>query len=247
MRETQAIIERVRRVSAVLQHLELSVDPALAQMQPGQSLLAAPLEPDGWAPYLREQWLPVDAQGTRITVERPGAIRYLPGSAVSLLAPVGRAIPLRPGVRHVLLIAEDATPTPLMWVARRLVRDGAAVTLVLAGRALEYPLEQFPAEVEILRGDTHWSWPEQVEMLTWAEQVIALAPVYAQAEAYGRLYHAIAQLRHNAVPDDFACGLFYQRLACGTGACSACLIGARDRDRLACVDGPALDLKDVRF
>lgn len=247
MRETQAIIERVRRVSVALQHLELSVDPALAQIQPGQSLLAVALEPDGRAPYLREQWLPVDAQGTHITVERPGTARYLPGVAVSLLAPVGRAIPLRPGARNILLIAEDAAPTPLTWVARRLVHDGAAVTLVLAGRALEYPLELIPAEVEILRGDTDWSWPEQVEMLTWAEQVIALAPIDTQAEAYGRLYHAIAQLRHNAVPDDFACGLFYQQLACGTGACSACLISVRDGDRLACVDGPVLDLKDVRY
>jgi dihydroorotate dehydrogenase electron transfer subunit len=246
MRETQAIIERVRRITTTLQHIDLSVDPALTQLQPGQSVLAIPQENPAWTPYLREQWLPVDAQGARLTVELPAAIHYAPGQVISLLAPVGKPVPLRPGARNLLLIAEDATPTPLVWIARECVRNGAAVTLVLGGQALDYPLEQFPAEVEILRGDTDWSWPEQVETLTWADQVIALAPPFLQAESYGRLHHAISQLRHRA-PEHFACGLFYQRLACGTGACGACMTACQDGDRLVCVDGPAFDLKDVRF
>lgn len=246
MRETQAIIERVRRVSPALQQIDLSVDPALAHMQPGQSVLAAPLDNTAWSPYLREQWIPVDARDTRLVVELPAAPHYAPGQVISLLAPVGKPVPLRSGARNLLLIAEDAAPTPLVWIARQRVRTGAAVTLVLGGQALDYPLDQFPPEVEILRGDTDWSWPEQVETLTWADQVIALAPPFAQAESYGRLHLAISQLRHQA-PEHFACGLFYQRLACGTGACGACMTACQDGDRLTCVDGPALDLKDVRF
>ncbi|WP_119065308.1 iron-sulfur cluster-binding protein [Aggregatilinea lenta] len=246
MRETQAIIERVRHISAEIQHIDLSVDPALAQLQPGQSVLAAPQDHSAWTPYLRDQWIPVDAQGARLVVELPMTAHYAPGQVMSLLGPVGKPVPLRSGARNLLLIAEDATPTPLVWIARQRVRDGAAVTLVLSGRALDYSLEQFPAEVEILRGDTDWSWPEQVETLTWADQVIALAPSYTQSESYGRLHHAISQLRHRA-PEHFACGLFYQRLACGTGACGACMTACQDGDRLICVDGPALDLKDVRF
>jgi hypothetical protein len=64
---------------------------------------------------------------------------------------------------------------------------------------------------------------------------------------YGTLYDMLIQIRHRDIPDGYLCGLFYQRLACGTGACQACQIECRNGDQLACVDGPAVDLKEVAF
>lgn len=247
MRETLAIIERVRRVSTGLQQLELSVDASLAQLQPGQTLFAYAAQPDPWFPYLREQWIPVAAQPGHITIELDTERSYIPGQNASLLAPVGQPIPLRSGISRLLMIAEDAIPTPLVWPARSALQQSIAVTLVISGRALTYPLELFPPEVEILRGDTEWKWPDQVDTITWADQVIALAPSYAQWTSYGALYRTINQIRQQAVPDGYVCGLFYQRLACGTGACQGCQVTCRNGDLLACTDGPAIDLKVVKF
>jgi hypothetical protein len=248
MRETQAIIERVRRVSADLQHVDLAVDRALAELKPGQSLFAAPAEYHTYDPYLREQWIPVDILPGRVVVELSTERIYAPGAVVSLLSPVGRPIPLRPQLVHLLLIAEDVFPTPFVLLTRSLIGGGAAVTLVLGGQAARYPLEQLPPEVEIIRSDLgDWNWPEQVETFDWADQVIALAPSYVQPDFYARLYDIVTQLRHQAIPDHYLCGMYYPRLACGTGACLACQVPARKDPLLACADGPALDLKQVKF
>jgi hypothetical protein len=248
MRETQAIIERVRRVSADIEQIDLSVDRALAQLKPGQSLFAAPTENPTWNPYLREQWIPVDLTTGRVTVEIPAGRNYAPGAVMSLLSPVGRAIPLRSPLAHLLLIAEDTFPTPLILLARQAIKAGAAVTLVIGGQAARYPLELLPPEVEIIRRESNdWNWPEQVETLNWADQVIALAPVTTQQSVYGKLYDTVSQLRHQVIPDHLVCGLYYPRLACGAGACMACQIPTNKATLLACSDGPAVDLKLVRF
>lgn len=250
MRETQAIIERVRRVAPDLQQIDLSVDRALAQLKPGQSLFARLDEYTAWNPYLREQWIPVDVEPGRVTVEAPVGTHYPPGAVMSLLSPIGRAIPLRAPLYHLLLIVQDTYPTPLVMLARHAAANGASVTLVIGGQAARYPLELLPPEVEIIRRESDgWNWPEQVETLNWADQIIALAPSHAQNDLYGRLYETISQLRHQAIPENYVCGLFYPRLACGAGACLACQVPGRGEKSalLACSDGPAFDLKAVRF
>ena len=83
MRETQALIERVRRVSADVQQIDLAVDPALMQLKPGQALFVRPHDQPGWEPYLRELWIPVDMRPGQLTVEvasnphvAPNAVSY---------------------------------------------------------------------------------------------------------------------------------------------------------------------------
>lgn len=246
MRETQALIERVRRVSDDVQHVDISVDSALAYLEPGQSLFVRPLEQTGWEPYLREQWIPVDIQPGRVVVEIPAGRDYAPGTVLSVLSPVGRAIPFRSNLLHLLLIADDMLPTPFIHAARKLTGGGVEVTLLLHGAARRYPLELLPPEVEVLHGDEDWSWPDQVETLNWADQILALAPTDSQTETYNKLFGTVAQLRSHDIPDGFICGMFHHPLACGTGACSVCMIPS-SKYLLTCTDGPAIDLKRVRL
>ncbi len=246
MRETQAIIERVRRVSDDVQQIDLSVDAALAHLEPGQSIMVRPLDQSTWEPYLRDHWLPVDVLPGRVVIQTAATRNYNPGTVMSVLSPVGRAIPIRQGLLHLLLIAEDALPTPFIHAAQTLNGGGVAVTLVLIGTARRYPLELLPPEVEVINGDADWEWPQRVELLGWADQVLAVAPASAQMDVYARLYETINQVRLQSVPDNYVCGFFTGALACGTGACSACMIPS-SKDLLACTDGPAIDLKRVRF
>ena len=72
MRETQAIIERVRHVGAGIQQIDLAIDAALTQLEPGQSVFGAPFQqagPTTWEPYLRMQWIPVDVLPGRVVIE----------------------------------------------------------------------------------------------------------------------------------------------------------------------------------
>lgn len=61
MKQSEAIIERVRRINAGYQHLELAVDEALNRIKPGQSLLVR--TSTSWHPYLREHGIPSVWQG----------------------------------------------------------------------------------------------------------------------------------------------------------------------------------------
>lgn len=244
MRETQALVERVRRVSPELQQIDLAVDRSLMQIRPGQSLYVLPHEAPGWDPYLREQWIPVDLLPGRLVLEMSTGRALTPGQVMSVIAPVGSPIPLRAGIQHLLLIAENVLPTPFVLLARTLMGGGASVTLVLSGDAARYPLELLSPEIEILRGDVGWSWPDQVDTLQWADQVLVYA---GEIDTYRRLYDTISQLRHQEIPDAFVCGLFYPRLGCGAGACHICEVPSRQGTLLACSDGPALDLKRLAF
>ncbi len=245
-KESRATIERVRRLSSRLQRLDLGVEESLSRLRPGQSLLAR-LSEDVWDPYLAEHWTPVALNGKTITVERLADNHYTPGQVVSLLGPVGAPYPMRPNLRNLLLLALDAPPTPLVLLAALAVRSKIQVTMVLGGSAVEYPLAALPREVEVLEGDLEQGWPNQVTTVGWADQVIAVGHPSYRAQLYPALLRRIHELRAE-VPRRYLLGIFDRPVVCGVGACHGCGVAGKDgADRLVCVDGPALDLEEVRF
>lgn len=245
MQETQALIERVRRVNKDYQHLDLAVEPSLNGMLPGQSILIR-LKPL-WHPYLREQWWPVSIGKERLVVERPAEIIYEPGQAVSVLGPVGEPFRFRRSLRHVLLLAYDTPPTSLLPMIPLLLANQADVTLVLCGSAADYRTEHLPKEVEVVHGDGDLQWPDRVKVAGFADQVFAVVHPDDEMLRFGKIWRLFNELRAN-IDKNYLFGVFRPVQPCGAGACQACLIPLKGQvSRLACMDGPALDLALVNF
>src|SRR5437764_13492058 len=129
MQQAQAIIERVKRVSAGLQRLDVAVERTQRDVGPGQLFLARTTASAD--PYLCEPWTPLRREGSTLIVERPATQTFAPGQIVNLIGPVGKPIPMRESLRNLLIIANEATPSALLMLAHTALDQGAAVTLVL--------------------------------------------------------------------------------------------------------------------
>jgi hypothetical protein len=245
MQEAQAIVERIRRISATLQRLDLAVDKAHREVSAGQLFLARTV--DSFDSYLREPWVPVGHQSNQLVFERPANRVYLPGQIINLIGPIGKPIPLLPSTRTLLLIAFESTPAALLMLADTVLERGGAVTLALLGRAQHYPVEALPDEMEVTRAEDYDHWTERDPVLRWADQVVAVAPPVFDLPAYARLLDNIREIRMEP-PADYVLGLFHSPMPCGIGACQACLVNLNgDETAAACVDGPAFDLRTVKL
>jgi hypothetical protein len=245
LKETQAIIERVRRVNSTHQHLHLAVDASLSRVLPGQTLLAR--VGNRWEPYLREQWWPVAIGNNQLVVERPVESSYQPGEVVNVLGVVGQPLKFRRTLRNVLLLAYDTAPTPLLMPIPRLLNDHVSVTLVLLGAASQYGTEHLPPEVEVIHGGGSMEWPNRVTTVGWADQVFVAVPPDTDLHNFALIRQLFAELRAE-VPAAYLFGVFRPTLPCGVGACSACMIRLKGNTlAFACTDGPAFDLNEVIF
>lgn len=242
MKDTQAIIERVRRVNETHQHVHLAVDPSLSALLPGQSVLAR-LQ-DSWDPYLREQWWPVALANQKLVIERPVSRRYEPGQVVDVLGIVGQPFRFRRTLRNVLLMAMDTEPTPLLMPIASLLQNRVSVTLLLLGSAAGYGTAHLPPEVEVIHGDSDLNWPNRVITVGWADQVFVAVNPADEPGCFAKVWQTFRELRAE-IPEGYLFGVFQPPLPCGVGACSACTVRQRGSVALVCADGPALDLKDI--
>ncbi len=244
MKQTEAIIERIRRINDDFQQFELSVDESLKRIKPGQSLLARLSEK--WDPYLREHWWPVGIIDNRVVIERPGPDRYEPGHVVDLLGPIGQPFRFRRTLRNVLLMAYDTPPTPLLMTIPWLLGNQISVTLVLLGEAKRYNAQHIPPEVEVVLGQDGLNWDDQVMTLGWADQIFTTV---GQIDELGRFSQIMAMLHEwrADVSKNYVFGVFQSILPCGVGACHACMLKMQQGTQLTCSDGPAFDLTQVRL
>lgn len=242
MKETEAIIERVRRINGDYQHLELAVDSAMGRIKPGQTLLAR--VSSGWEPYLRELWWPVGISQDKLIIERPGADRYEPGQIIQVMGLVGKPYLFRRTLRNVLLVAYDTPPTPLLMTIPWLLGNNVSVTLVLLGTAAKYNTQHLPPEVEVVQGDEEVNWPNQVMTVGWADQVFATVGREDELTRFSKVYARFKERRAD-LPKNYLFGVFQPMLPCGAGACYACVLRMRDGLSLVCTEGPAFDLTQV--
>jgi len=247
MKETEAIIERVKRINTETQHLELAVDEAFHKIKPGQSLLAR-IDQTSWNPYLRQQWWPVNVtEGKQLVIARPRTEDYQPGQVVSVLGLIGQPYRFRRSLRNVLLIAYDTSPTPLLMTIPWLLGNNISTTMVLLGSANDFTTAHLPTDVEIIRGDSEddtLSWHNQVMTVGWADQVFVVVNADDEVTRFSEIVERFRELRAE-IPKNYLFGVFQPTLPCGAGACHACVIRTRKGAPLNCVDGPAFDLTEV--
>lgn len=248
MKETQALIERVRRINETHQQLHVTVDSSLNNLRPGQSVLARLGE--DWNPYLREHWWPVAQQKNTLIVERPAEQRYEPGTVVSLIGVIGQPFRFRRTLRNVLLMAYCAEPTPLLLTIPSLLANHVSVTLLLVGS--DYDTRHLPPEVEVIQGELGTgepldkiNWPNRVTTIGWADQVFVTVSKEDEMTAFREIWTLFSILRAD-IPSNYLFGVFRPLLPCGVGACTSCMVKLRGSDTaLMCTDGPAVDLTRV--
>jgi hypothetical protein len=245
MQESEAIIERVWQVGPGVQRLELAVESALAALEPGQSLLAR--TQDSWEPYLREHWIPVSNDTGLLTIELNNDAHLSPGQIVSVIGPVGEPLPwVSGGGKHLLLIAQDVPPTPMLFLAKAAIEQTAEVALVLLGSSTEYPYAGIPPAVEVITGETGNSWPDDQVFIEWADQIFAAVGDSFWLDQFSTLFHKIEGVRGRLAVNSLY-GVFTHTLPCGTGACGTCMIRCKTTAKLTCTQGPALDLTEVQL
>ncbi len=245
-----------RALSADLHWLTVAA-PALAAAQAGQFVMAHCTAVGSADPLLRRRFWIVDADRTHTatllvdTTERGGAwlAAQLPGATLDLLGPLGRPIQPTAGQRALLLIAEDLATGALLALAAQASRGGSAVVLLIgAAEARRIPPYVLAPDVEYLATsgdvlallDSAGPGSRLDTPLLWADQVVAAG----SAALAARLAQRIRRDRFNWKPG-FALFVLDQPLACGVGLCGGCWHNTRKGDRLLCVAGPALDLRDA--
>ena len=164
MKETQAYIERIKRVNRGHQRLELAVDKSLSTILAGQAMLVRRIDKDydaeHWEPYLRELWFPVEILASNIVVvERPARTHFLPGQLLSIIGPVGQPFRFRQKLRNILLIAYHTTPAALLLMLPPLLAKQVSITLVLMGSARGYETNHLPEEIEVVLAEDNLTWP----------------------------------------------------------------------------------------
>ncbi len=245
-----------RPLTAELHWLTVAA-PGLAAAQSGQFVMAHCSAAGSADPLLRRRFWIVDADRTHTatllvdTAERGGAwlAAQLPGATVDLLGPLGRPIQAPAGQRALLLIAEDLATGALLALAAQATRSGSAVVLLIgAAEARRIPPYVLAPDVEYLATagdvlallDTGTTGGRLDTPLLWADQVVAAG----SAGLATRLAQRIRRDRFNWKPG-FAQFVLDQPLACGVGLCGGCWHNTRKGDRLLCVAGPTLDLRDA--
>ncbi|HXF62251.1 MAG TPA: hypothetical protein VNK95_11585 [Caldilineaceae bacterium] len=188
-------------------------------------------------PGQRIDLLPIfpDDPGVRWLAARPF------GSRVNLLGPFGQPFAL-PAHRRALLVLADAAWLPVWLPAIHAMLDqGGRVTLVLRGVAEpDAVLPLLPLAVELRTAADEDEWARHLgETIRWADVAVCALPAPE--------YQALAdrfRLGRFRLERGFAYALAPADLACGFGACLACVVPLPDGGMTrACLHGPIFPLE----
>jgi dihydroorotate dehydrogenase electron transfer subunit len=173
-------------------------------------------------------------------------VRQQVGAEVDILGPLGRGWVIRPTVRALLLLAEDAYIPALTLLAQVALEQELSVTLVSQSRSEQevYPPALLPPEVEyhIVSNSGRAALHEELlnvvgSYLNWADALYCAV----SAETLVALYARFGRVRSR----QFGQGVLLHPLVCGSGACLACSVETSKGQKLVCRDGPVFDLQEI--
>lgn len=227
----------------------------LAAARPGQFLALRCAQPGSYDPLVRESRFiaatDVRAGTTQLLLRRDDpACAFLStqrqGIHLDILGPLGHGWNVARSVRTVALVGTAAQSAPLVALAHQSVAAGLAVSVglgtdesaappaFLLPAAAEYNIAQSPnaalAAVSLLDD----------QLLRWADLVAVSLPS-AHLPAVAQRIRAV-RLQWNAA---FAQAAVLPPLACCIGVCGVCVVETHRERRLACVDGPIFDLREL--
>lgn len=195
--------------------------------------------PPGRAPQRLSVMVSAAGRGTGMMA------RAHPGDQWQMLGPLGKGFHIYPETRRLLLVGGGLGVAPLLFLAERAVAKGLEVTFLLGARtsALLYPTVQLPPEVELVAMTEDGSNGRQgrvtdllPEYLPWADQVCACGAwgMYASMAQYMNGYDRSVQVLAEVTA-----------MGCGFGICLGCTVETAHGMKLACLDGPRFELREL--
>lgn len=243
--------------------LTLQFDPSMQNAPPAGRFFLACAESGGalnrpWDLLLRRPLFPTQLRtasaGLQITFDLPATAdagyawlrARQPGDALDLLGPFGNGFTIAPQSRTLLLVADAYTAPLLLPLIDDMLDRAGRVTLLLRQSDPDNAhtadlLATLPFAVEARVESAATFAAALAELTPWADQIALYLPYndYAQAA------QVVRTNRMRPLPR-FAQALVVNDLACGIGACLACIVPlARGSHTRACINGPVFDLLEL--
>lgn len=228
----------------------------LAGAKPGQYIAVRCAPPGSVDPLLRRAlWIAsVDRQAgvARFLIHRDDpAAAYLaqlaPGMQIDLLGPLGNGWTIAATTRSIVAVGMSAHAAALWPLAHDAIGRGHAVTVLLGAddRQPAPPPFLLPpaAEYRVAHGDDSAAAALGLlddPVLRWADMIATALPIAQLATMTQQVRRVRLQW-----PAGFAQSVSTLPLACCVGVCGVCAVTTRHGPRLACSDGPVLDLREL--
>ena len=165
---------------------------------------------------------------------------------LDLIGPLGKGFSIEPTSRKLLLVAGGIGIAPLVFLAKKALREKRSVKLLLGARTKDelYPQKFLPNGIEAIITTEDGSEGEKGKItdvlsryVDWTDQIYACGPL--------DMYRTIAHQRQSwSVKKPIQVSLEV-RMGCGIGACFSCSIKTKNGMKQVCHNGPVFNLDEV--
>ena len=171
--------------------------------------------------------------------------KLLPGDILNVLGPLGTGFPIENTPDAALLVGGGVGIPPLYELGKRLRDKGTKVTSVLGFRDAQsmFCLEEFRT-----LGDVYVS----TEDGSFGQKGFVTDAITSHEPDFDTIYACGPKVMLKALDDAYKGKKegylsFEERMACGIGACYACMIDTKDGLKRVCKDGPVFKLGEMTY